>query len=142
MGTADTDVARCVEADVGGEPLPGVAAVRLPEALHDRIDGRHRAFGEAHHGDAVGADAGVAGQGVERPVGIDRHGQRVQLGLVGHGAGDAPPGEAVEDQDGEPGGVEVARPEVEGAADAARAVHEHHGRDLRRRTGREAQFAR
>jgi hypothetical protein len=70
----------------------------------------------------------VRGQELESPAGIADHRQAAELRLVLRGEGDAPPGEAVEDERRGAGPAKLVGPAVLARAHPAGAVHQHDGR--------------
>jgi len=68
-------------------------------------------------------------KGIERPIGVQRHRQRVELVLVLDRRDDVAAGEAVKDEGGDPGLVQDVRPHVQSGPDPARPMDQDHRRN-------------
>ena len=112
------DVARRIEPDMRGE-LHRAGRIQFPESLGARIDRGDRALGKAHDGNAGWIDPRMLGKQPQRPIGVDHHGERVELRLIARGADDAAAGEAIENERRDADLVELARPAVCGDRQAA-----------------------
>jgi hypothetical protein len=117
-------VARRIESDVRRKGDRG-RIVQLAEPLIARIDGRDRAFGEPHHGDARGIDPRMGSEQRQRPVGVDHHCERIELRLVADRADDAASGKCIENESCDAERIYLFGPGIYVAADAAGAVDEN-----------------